>query len=314
MEKTIELYAFFLLTVLGFIIPTLAILFSLFSDGLAKLFQQYETERNQTEKRLSAQLQKAGGPQSDAGAVEIDLIGIRKTIRELESVKKTANKKLRLLAPKKAILRLALPLFLAFVAILPSFFQLSLITYLLDIASLFLLGYLLIQFWKLLQILVEVKAILDIESKNEQRRVPDLLAEIASNTKKGAAYFLEKVYIKFNGVKLIKDVNEVALAVDKKIEVTISLVNLDSRMAKDVEAGFRFPTEFLIEKSQKYSIYTGGDEQIVRYSLDRLHGDTDSIMSPLVLTPLKKGEYEFKTFIKGENIESKYRSLKIKVE
>lgn len=82
-------------------------------------------------------------------------------------------------------------------------------------------------------------------------------------------------------------------------------------MAKDVEVGFSFPADFLIEKNSGYSIYASGTEQIVRYSEERIHGKTNFIKQPLTVTPLNKGEFVFDTFIKGENIKSIYRKLKI---
>jgi hypothetical protein len=308
MEKLIEIYAFFLLTILGFIVPTFAILLTLFHDGLAKLAQQYQNERNQTEKKLTTQLQKAGDSES------LNVKEIEQTIKELKLVKKTADAKLSLLSPKKTILRIIIPLAIAFVSLLPSFFLLSIYTYVASCLSLLFVGYVFVQFWKLLDILVEVKSQIDLETKNDQRRIPELLAEIAGNTKKGASYFIERIFIKFNNVLLIKDTNEFVLTSNKKTEVPIQVSNLEKLMAKDVEAGFRFPIEFLIEKTSGYTIYASADEQIVRYSVDRLHGDTNYVFSPLVLTPLKKGEYIFKTFIKGENIESKSRDLKITVK
>ena len=308
MEKLIDVYAYFLLTILGFIIPIFAILLTLFHDGVAKLALQYQTERTQTEKKLTTQLQKAGGSES------LDVKGIQQTIKELERVKKTADAKLSLLTPKKTILRLIIPLSIAFIGLVPNFFFSTIYSYFAGCISLLFVGYIFFQFWKLLDILVEVKSLLDAETKNDQRRIPELLAEIAGNTKKGAAYFIERIFIKFDNVLLNQESNKVALTVDKKTDVPMRLINKDPLMAKDIEAGFRFPIEFLIEKTDGYNIYANADEQIVRYSLDRLHGDTSYVLSPLVITPLKKGNYDFKIFIKGENIETKYRELTISVE
>jgi len=315
MEKIIEIYAFFLITVIGFVVPIFAILLTLFHDGLFKLAQQYKAERDQTAQKLAGQLQKLAGQLQKAGEPSsLDVKGIKQTIKELEIVKKIADAKLSLLSPKKTILRLIIPLSIAFISLLPNFFLLSIYTYVASGVSLLFLGYVFVQLWKLIDIVIEVKSLIDTETKNDQGKILEILAEIASNTKKGAAYFIEKIFLKFNNVILDKEDNKVVITVDKKTEVPIELTNNEVLMARDIEAGFRFPLEFLIEKTSSYTIYASKNEQIVRYTLDRLQGNTNQIFNPLVLTPLKKGEYKFQIFIKGENIESKYRHLIIIVE
>src|SRR5437899_3208134 len=140
--------------------------------------------------------------------------------------------------------------------------------------------------------------------REERRKVSELLSEIAKNTLKGSGYYLEKVFISFNNVKFDKDMNEYLMYADRKLNVPVKIVNDEARMAKDVEAGLRFPPDFLIEKNPGYTVYMGENEQIVRYSVERIHGSTSVVLAPLVVTPLKKGQFEFKTFMKGENIEA----------
>ncbi len=309
MEKIIELFAFCLLSLMGFVTPIIAIVLSAFAQGLSKLAQQYDTERIQTEEKLKSQLQKIGASQSVA------VNEIKGTIKELQAVKKTAEKKLKLLSPIKASFTLFLPLIIAFFFLLPFFLD-FLPSYfkLLPILSFLLLIFALYQLWRILGIIVETMKVVESEAKREQGKSSDLLAEIVRNTKEGATYFIEKVFIYFNEIKLEKDKNEVALKISIKKNVPISLVNSDSRMAKGVEAGLMFPTDFLIDKSAGYTVYAAGSEQIVRYSIERIQASTKQLMSPLILTPLKKGVFDFQIFVKGENIIAKYRTLSIKVE
>jgi hypothetical protein len=309
MDKIIELFALFLLALLGFVTPVLAIILSIFAPGLAKLEQQYEAELSQTEEKLKNQLQKASETKS------LDLKEINKTIRELQTVKNIADRKLQLLTPKKAVVFICAPLFAAFLILMPSLLhQLPVYLKCLSIISLVLVGYSMNKLWHILDIIIEALKLLDLETKNDRRTVPELLAQIVQNTKAGADYFIEKILVEFNGIKIDDKPKEVHLEVNKKSEIPVSIRNTDPRMAKDIEAGFTFPTDFLIEKNDKYSIYTSGSEQVVRYSEARIHGQTHLIKTPLIITPLKKDKYTIDVFIKGENIKSVTKKLTLIVD
>ncbi len=85
-------------------------------------------------------------------------------------------------------------------------------------------------------------------------------------------------------------------------------------MAKRVEVGFIFPQEFIIEKSDGYKIYRDEERQIVRFNVEEVHGNEHfHFGSELTITPLQKGDWKVKTFIKAENIESIYRAITVKV-
>jgi len=307
-EKIIELSSSLLISLIGFVTPMVALLMSIFGEGLRKLAEQYESERAQTEKKLANQLQKSGE------AASLDVSEIERTIKELREVKSTAERKLQLLDPKKAVIGLFVPLFAALLFLLPSIFYKSTVANWWGVLSILCAGFAIQRFWQLLDIVVEVKKTVDAEAREERRKVSELLSEIAKNTLKGSGYYLEKVFISFNNVKFDKDMNEYLMYADRKLNVPVKIVNDEARMAKDVEAGLRFPPDFLIEKNPGYTVYMGENEQIVRYSVERIHGSTSVVLAPLVVTPLKKGQFEFKTFMKGENIEAKYRDLRIKVE
>ncbi|MGH7739287.1 MAG: hypothetical protein ACREL1_03980, partial [bacterium] len=74
---------------------------------------------------------------------------------------------------------------------------------------------------------------------------------------------------------------------------------------------FIFPSDLVIEKSNSYSLWADENkrEQIVRYQVDKLHGKTNFIQGSLGVTPIKKGSYVMKIFVKGENIKAKYRTI-----
>ncbi len=85
--------------------------------------------------------------------------------------------------------------------------MLSIYTYVAGGVSLLFLGYVFVQLWKLIDIIIEVKSLIGTETKNDQGKISEILAEIASNTKKGAAYFIEKMW-KFAKIKQIREIVE----------------------------------------------------------------------------------------------------------
>lgn len=175
--------------------------------------------------------------------------------------------------------------------------------------------------WRLLNTLIEVRETLCEEKQEKENRrsnwesktieifsgllekeTPNLLKEM----------FLEDIHIMIDDSK-IKDAGEIKIGANKKQEIKVGIINSETRMAKNVEIGFCFPPDFIIEKTNYYSIYTGKKEQIVRYTASTIQGDTNLILSPLITTPLKTGIYSINTFIKAENIEVKNHRLNIEV-
>ncbi|GAI93989.1 unnamed protein product, partial [marine sediment metagenome] len=93
MELAIELFGYLILTILGLVLPIVAILLSVFQEGISKLAQQYQAEISQSEENLK----------TIAKAKRTDLAAIQQSIKELESTEKRARTKLSYLSPRKQI-------------------------------------------------------------------------------------------------------------------------------------------------------------------------------------------------------------------
>ena len=126
-------------------------------------------------------------------------------------------------------------------------------------------------------------------------------------------YFLKNVCISIDDKKIKDSTGEITVFVNKKQDLKIGISNSEVRMAKNVEIGFIFSSDFIIEKISYYSIYTDETKQIVRYTTRFLQGHTHSNMGHLIITPIKVGDYKITTFIKAENIESIYRDVNLRV-
>lgn len=303
MEQAIQLYGFFILSLLGVIAPILVILFSMFHEGMQKLTTQYESERIKSEKNIQEQLKKIGE------AEKTDITEVKSSLKKLEVIKKNAKTKLVYLDPKKQIRKLSIPLVCSFIGVILAILKQN-YAGLFVVVSLMFLTYALFVLWKLLGIIIEVRKITGDDKRETDSRIIELLTALVE---KEAQYFLKKVYIAIDDKNIKDDTGEITIAADKKQELKIGVHNSESRMAKNMEIGFIFPLEFIIEKTDHYSIYTNTTNQIVRYTTTAIHGNTNLKLNPLIVTPLKEGAYKMRTFIKAENIESVYRDVNLKV-
>jgi hypothetical protein len=308
MSLAIQLFGYLILTFLGFVVPVISILLSVFQDGILKLTVQYENEKSQSEGNIKEQLKKIGE------AKQPDVIEIEQSLRKLKIMKKIAEARLSYLNPKMQILRLTIPLLFSFSGVVLALVLKSRLDIMLSLLmSLICFTYMLYVLWVSLNIIIEVKKIVDADRDNYHIKITELLSSLVQKDSR-AQLFLSKIYINFNGIDIKDETTVVHMIPNRKVSIAVGIKNIERRMAKQVEIGFIFPLDFIIEKTSAYSIYTDTERQIVRYQIGFIQGDTYQILSPLSITPLKEGSHKILTFIKAENIEATDRNLTINVK
>jgi hypothetical protein len=341
MEKLIEFFCFLILAFLSVVAPIFVILLSIFREGMEQLSSRYEHERNHSEKNIIAQVQVKESSQG----INVDDIEI--SLKQLKANKKSAEKRLAGLDPKKQVKKVIAPFLIAFVVVLISFlFK----TYVSKISLLCVgaigFAYGLFSLWHLLEVIIEVRKVIDDQSKEVKTNARELAAKniellsslslavlelknafdgqdgkeskaeqlLKSLVEAESKHFLKDVYLSIGDQKIKDESIKIDLLVNKKTELKVVFINSELRMTKKLEVGFIFPSDFLIEKSTGYSIYTDESIQIVRYETSSVQGHTSQVFSsPLIITPLKKTSAKIKTFIKAENIEAVYKDITIDV-
>lgn len=309
MKEAIQLFGFLILAVLGFVSPIIAILLSVFREGIRKLAAQYESERAKSEKNIKAQLQKI------ARSNATDDSAIQKNLRQLKSIKKTAEVRLSYLDPKKQFIRLFTPLIIAFLAVALTLPLIETSIYFSFFLLLSLVGfvYTVVALWKLIGIITEVRRIIDTDRKNTDNTIIELLSKLGEKVESTGQYFLKTIFVVWNG-KNIKDNSLTAtMQVNNKEELEISIRNSETRMAKNIEVGLVFPNNFIVEKREFYSIYQDDEQQVIRFNLNDIQGNTHQILNTVGITPLEIGDYKIRTFIKAENVEATYRDVALTV-
>ncbi len=306
--SAIEFFGFLILTLLGFTLPLLAILLSLFPDGIKLLKIKYENQKKQSEENIKKELLKKESEQ------DLDYKAVKKNLKALEIQKKRAAKKLDYLNPKKQILFIACLLLIsaASLACLIANFHLAWNIIFIFICFLAFL-YSLYIFWSVLCVIVETTEAVSDSKKNTENKIIELLSTLAESSG-DKALFLNSLEISVNFYnKKLTENKKFTFSTNRKYDIPVSIENGNDRMAKNIEVGFEFPPHFLIEKSSNISIYTGTDIQIVRFNEEFIQGNEDNLQGNVGLTFLNSGIYDIKTFIKGENLKNRFLRFTIEV-
>jgi len=307
-SQALQLFAALILAFFGVIAPIVVILLSIFQEGISKLTTQYENEKSLSQKNLKEQIQKKDTTDESA------LAEIKETIIGLEKANRLALAKLSLLQPRTQATRLFAPLFFSFLFVVIATLLVSDIYSMLGfvLLSIILFSYSIYVLWSLLGIIIEVQKITNADQKLFSTQVIQGLSGLTDAVLETQEYFLTDVPIVLDEHVLENDSGELIIPSNKKQSLSVKLLNRESRMAKNIEVGFIIPDSFLVDKEGDYSLsISTQNEQIVRYTLDSIHGNTDFILSPLIITPLKQGITKIRTFVKAENIKSTYRDVNI---
>lgn len=314
MKETITLISSFVLTILGFVVPLVGLLLSYFNEGFSKLKTKYQEKADKIEESIKEQTKT----KTTQG---FDIDGLEEDIKKLRKLKVDTEKQLSYFDPITTLHRLFIPSFLAFVSLIVSLLVVEYQIWLI-ILSVVLVIYTLLVLWKTFNVLTEVKESVDQDRKTEERKNiqdnKDILSEMISvlkDVKKASAeHLLHDVFLKVNSLQ-IKDVKDekyivIYLKEAEKNIINLSIVNKGDLPAKNIEAGIIFNEDFLVENDSTYTTYKSTTEGLIlRNSSTLIHGSTNLLLTPITVTPLKKGEFKIKTFVKGENVPSTYRLL-----
>jgi len=333
MEEIMKLFGYLVLTMLGFIIPVVGFLIPFYQDGIKKLAEQYESKKNrisETIKKHTDDIEKLEKMDENTNNIEKKIKDIQNLIKKFNTDQKKSHKKfnkdqkkshkkIKSLNPKTQVIKLFVPLFISFLCILIYFLLIEniIFSYILISCSVILFFYTLFIFWKLILIIIEVsiktKDIKDKQKEEFNQQILNILDKLDNIKSQPENVELEKVFIKIEEDDIKDNLLEINFVLNKKKELQISTRNSEARMAKKTEIGFVFPLDFIIEESSGYSIHNSNNEQIVRFNSEFIQGNTILEHAILTITALKKGKYEVKTFVKGENIKTIHRNFKISV-
>ncbi len=305
MINAIQLYGAFILTVLGFIVPILTILVSLFPEGVKSLAEKYENERKQSEENIRNETTKRDKIK------DLDYSALEKTLKTLKKKKKDAESKLGYLKPIQFLLKISLPFLISFIAVLISLADINFsIKIILLISSGISLVAGFLALFTSVSVVFEVAEIMNQRKTSNEEKVIALLSTLVEKSGENPYLKEDEVEVKFHN-KYLKENLKYDFSVDKKYDIPVSIHNKSDKMAKTVEVGFVFPKNVVIEKTNNLVITTTEEAQIVRFKEDGIQAHNDNLQGDIKLTFLESGKAEIDLFIKGENV--KYRRFSFEV-
>lgn len=296
MTNAIQLLGTFILTLVGFVVPILTILVSIFPEGVKALAQKYENEKKQTDDNIRSETTKK------ETAKEINYLALEKTLKTLKKKKREAEFKLGYLKPYRFLVRTSTPFIVALVGILVSLFENSTVSIIFIIIFSFcsiIAG--VISLFASISVIFEVAEIVNEKKNNNEEKLISLLSTLVEKAGEDPYLKADQIEVFFHKKPLKKDIR-FDFSVDKKYDVDISIHNKSDKMAKNVETGFCFPKNIVIEKAANFEITTTEDEQIVRFKEDGIQAHNDNRQGKIALTFLEAKPIKIDVFVKGENV------------
>ncbi len=296
MINATQLFGTFVLTVLGFVVPILTILISLFPEGVKSLAEKYENEKSQSEENIINETRKKSDEKG------LDISAIEKTLKTLKKKKRDAEEKLGYLKPIRFLLRTSAPFVVSFIAVLITLFNIDFsLRIILSISSVVSLIAGFIALFQSIIVVFEVGEIINGKKGSNDEKIIELLTTLVE--KAGADPYLkeEDMEVNFNKTPLKKGIS-INFSADKKYEIPVSIHNKSDKMAKVVEVGFIFPKNVIIEKSSNFEVTTTEQIQIVRFKDDAIQAHNNVLRGNIGLTFLDSKNTAVDMFIKGENV------------
>jgi len=307
MSNSLQLYGALILTMLAFVLPILAILLSLFSDGVDSLAAKYKLEKKQSDDNLVTELKK-----KDSNS-DIDYKALQNTIKTLKHNKRKAELRLGYLKPIQVAIKISIPFAIAFLCILTANYIEEHELYLIIVLGVSLVAFFygLYTVWNSLSVITEVADAANRSKRETYSKIIELLSTLVEKSGSELLFIpADKFRIDLNN-KHLKEKIELKFSVNKKYDLPVSLINNDIKMGKVVEAGLIFPSIFLIESKPTIHITPAEKTQIVRYKTDAIQAHETQICQPLGITFMQTGDYDIPVFVKGENV--KYHRFNIKI-
>ncbi len=293
MDNAMMLFGYLVIALIGFVVPVLGLLLSIYQGGIDKLKIKYENQKAESEK---AKQDFLSGVISGNVLHKGDLKQIKAQLREMEKaelkIKKEVNFKLEFLDIKTAAVRFAGPMMASMLAvmlyyILPGAWKAAAIT-----SSIVLFAYSVFILVKLLDVVVEMTRLADRESKDMNARLIEALAEGPEHS--GGM----DLKVSINGKK---PGEMLSMSVGEKREFKLEMENPGRTIARNAALTVTVPEGFEVEHKPYYSVTRNGAGYGVMYTADFIHPGTSFLCGPLVIKALKERKDEVTCMINADN-------------
>lgn len=294
MDQSVTLFGYLVIAFLGFVVPVLGLLFTVYQGGIEKIKIKYENMKAEAEK---ARRDMLAAFTSD-GVHKEDFREMKKKLRELEirekTVRRTADSRMSYLDMRKVAIGLAAPLALSMAAVLVYFVippvlkieiaAFAVITFLYSV-------YVLI---KLFDVVIEMTRLADRESKAMNARIIEALSESQEATG------IKGLKAAIDGVQVSPE-NPLVISSGDERDLKVEILNPGKITARNTVLAVKMDPAVKVIPKQYYSIIRTADCVTVMYTVDFITPEAPGICGPLVIKINTPGMYKSETSIKTGN-------------
>lgn len=288
-----QAYIPFLIALTSITLPVVTALLSVFSEGREQVTRQFQDE--------------VGKLTKDIGANEI--VKKNSFLRlSWELMKK--NYFLILLNPSHYIVLFTAPPLISAISVIAAIHQYRLYLSLLSAFFLLVFFFFLSGFIKLL---AEITSLVDGRKNERERSMLEAMQNLLK-TLDPASQYVKNIWLTINGTRVHDHDSLPSATLGKESSWKVSFNNSENLAAKKTEIGIQLPVgAFEIIKQTGYNVYEA--ENITRFYEEYIQKKTNRVFTPpLKFIPKRTGEHEIVAWLKGENVETQYFTLKISVE
>ena len=300
MDQSMTLFGYLVIAFLGFVVPVLGLLFTVYQGGIDRIKIKYENKKAEAEKARRDLMAAftAGGIHKD------EFKEYKKRLKELEireiTVRRTANSRMSYLDMRKVAIGLAAPLAASMVAVLSYFMVTAPYKIGTAIFALIAFSYSVSILARLLDVVIEMTRLADRESKAMNARIMEALSENPEHAR------VKELKLLIDGIE-VSGKNPLTISSGDERELKVEIQNPGKVTARNAVLAITMDPAVIISPKNYYSIIRTGSSVAVSYAMDFISPDNSFVGGPLVIKVNAPGSYKAGTVMKADNSEGEIK-------
>ena len=296
MDISMTLFGYLVIAFLGFVVPILGLLFTVYQGGIDRIKIRYENKKAEAEKARRDLLAAftAGGVHKE------EFRDFKKKLKELEirekTVRRRANSRMSYLDMRKVAVGLAVPLAASMAAVLVYFMVIPVYKIGTAVFAFIAFSYAVFVLIRLFDVVIEMGRLADRESKAMNVRIMEALSDNPAHTG------IKELKLFIDGTQVSSAVPLVISSGDAR-ELGVEIKNPGKVMATNAVLSIKMDPAVIITPKQYYSIIRTGNSVTVLYSMDFISHESSFTLGPLVIKVNMPGTYKAEAVMKADNSE-----------
>lgn len=296
MDQSVTLFGYLVISFLGFVVPVLGLLFTVYQGGIDRIKIKYENKKAEAEKARRDLLDAftAGGVHKE------EFKDFKMKLKELEirekTVRRMANSRMSYLDMRKVAVGLAVPLAVSMAAVLMYFMVLPAYKIETAVFAFIAFSYAVFVLIRLFDVVIEMGRLADRESKAMNVRIMEALSDNPAHDR------IKELKLLIDGTQVSAFIPLVISSGDAR-ELQVEIKNPGKVMATNAVLAIKMDPAVMITPKQYYSIIRTGNSVTVLYSMDFISPESSFTLGPLVIKVNMPGTYKAEAVMKADNSE-----------